>query len=156
MSLDFVGPLRATRRGNSYILVMIDHLTGDVELKATRHPDAESAVRALVHSWVCRKGIPRVMISDRGTHFTNRIMTGPCSMLGIEQRMTTPYHPQADGKTERTPGALLDYSGAGEAHRQAEKLTRRVCEAWKLAQRTAELTKQTWDSSRKPHIEHWN
>ncbi|KAH3742728.1 hypothetical protein Pelo_15871 [Pelomyxa schiedti] len=57
------------------------------------------------------------------------------------------------GRDARTPGALLDHGGAGEAHGHAEKLTRRVCEAWKLAQRTAELTKQTWHSSRKLHIE---
>ncbi|KAH3723036.1 gag-pol fusion protein [Pelomyxa schiedti] len=181
MSLDFVGPLRATRRGNSYILVMIDHLTRDVELKATRHPDAESAVGS-----GAQLGVPerRVMISDRGTHFTNKIMTGLCKMLRIEQRMTTPYH----GKTERYNHTLVEmlriYANEDKddwdellpmlafAHRTAirrrcvarpwrgwrgprarGKLTRRVREAWKLAQRTTELTKQTWDSSRKPHIE---
>ncbi|KAH3762553.1 Transposon Ty3-I Gag-Pol polyprotein [Pelomyxa schiedti] len=184
MSMDFIGPLRSTRRGNAYILVMIDHLTGDVELKATKHPDAESAVRAVLRNWVCQRGVPRL-----------------CTALHIEQRKTTAYHPQADGKTERynhilvemlrihagkdkdnwdellpmmtfayrtatsratgfspfylehgrdarTPGAM---AGTGEevlVGGQAERVTKKVREAWRLAQRTAELIWQAWDDER--------
>ncbi|KAH3714369.1 Transposon Tf2-6 polyprotein [Pelomyxa schiedti] len=201
MSMDFIGPLRSTRRGNAYILVMIDHLTGDVELKATKHLDAESAVRAVLRNWVCRRGVPRVIISDRGSHFVNQIMEGLCTALHIEQRKTTAYHPQADGKTERynrilvemlcihagkdkdnwdellpmmafayhtatsratgfspfylehgrdarTPGVM---AGTGEevlVGRQAERVTKKVREAWWLAQRTAELIRQAWDDER--------
>ena len=39
-------------------------------------------------------GLPRVMLSDNGQEFNNELDTTLASLLGINRRLTTPYHPQ--------------------------------------------------------------
>jgi len=46
-------------------------------------------------------GIPKKIISDRGPQFTSTFMGELCKALGIKRAMSTAYHPQTDGKTER-------------------------------------------------------
>ncbi len=39
-------------------------------------------------------GLPHVIVSDNGTEFNNELEKKLSSMLGINRRLTTPYHPQ--------------------------------------------------------------
>ena len=41
-----------------------------------------------------RMGLPRVMLSDNRREFNNELDTTLASLLGINRRLTTPYHPQ--------------------------------------------------------------
>ena len=41
-----------------------------------------------------RMGLPQVMLSDNGREFNNELDTTLASLLGINRRLTTPYHPQ--------------------------------------------------------------
>ena len=41
-----------------------------------------------------RFGLPRVVTSDQGSEFNNSLDTELMDMLGIDHRLTTPYHPQ--------------------------------------------------------------
>ena len=41
-----------------------------------------------------RFGLPRVITSDQGSEFNNSLDTELMEMLGVEHRLTTPYHPQ--------------------------------------------------------------
>ena len=45
-----------------------------------------------------RFGLPRVITSDQGSEFNNSLDTELMEMLGIEHRLTTPYHPQVGMK----------------------------------------------------------
>ena len=45
-----------------------------------------------------RMGLPRVMLSDNGREFNNELDTTLASLLGINRRLTTPYHPQVQHK----------------------------------------------------------
>jgi transposase InsO family protein len=45
-----------------------------------------------------RYGVPRVLISDGGTHFTGNSFRKCLSKLGIEHRVATAYHPQTNGQ----------------------------------------------------------
>jgi hypothetical protein len=45
-------------------------------------------------------GTPRILISDRGTHFTRKNFKKCLSKLGIEHRVSTAYHPQTNGQAE--------------------------------------------------------
>jgi transposase InsO family protein len=47
-------------------------------------------------------GIPKRIISDRDTHFTSKFFKEVCQQLGITQNLSTTYHPQTDGQSERT------------------------------------------------------
>ena len=45
-----------------------------------------------------RMGLPQFIISDNGREFDNQVNENLTSILGIEQRMTTPYHPQVKAR----------------------------------------------------------
>jgi len=54
-------------------------------------------------------GLPHDMISDRGTLFTSALGKETTGKLGIEQRLSTAFHPQRDGQNERTNAILAQY-----------------------------------------------
>ena len=41
-----------------------------------------------------RFGLPQVVLSDQGGEFNNELDSSLCKLLGINHRLTTPYHPQ--------------------------------------------------------------
>jgi hypothetical protein len=51
-------------------------------------------------------GIPKKVITDRDTHFTSKFAKGLNKVLGIQSNMSTAYHPQTDGQSERTNQGL--------------------------------------------------
>jgi transposase InsO family protein len=61
-----------------------------------------------VEELIARYGAPAKLISDKGTHFNNRLISETCNLLGISQSLTTAYHPQADSQTERFNQTLVD------------------------------------------------
>nr|GEV24010.1 reverse transcriptase domain-containing protein [Tanacetum cinerariifolium] len=67
--INFMGPFPSSK-GNKYILVAVDYLSKWVEAKALPTNDARVVVKFL-KSLFSRFGIPRAIISDRGTHFYN-------------------------------------------------------------------------------------
>ncbi|GJY92064.1 reverse transcriptase domain-containing protein [Tanacetum coccineum] len=50
----------------------------------------------------CRFGMPKALISDRGTHFCNKIMEKTMKRYGVNHRFSTSYHPQTSGQVEKT------------------------------------------------------
>ncbi len=54
----------------------------------------------------CRTGIPLKVLSDRGSIFLSKLMSGLCEMLGIDSIATSPYRPQSNGVVERLHGTL--------------------------------------------------
>ncbi|GJR21214.1 putative reverse transcriptase domain-containing protein [Tanacetum coccineum] len=57
---------------------------------------------------VCRHGVPISIISDRDNHFTSRFWKSLQKVLGMNLDMSTAYHPQTDGQSERTIQMLED------------------------------------------------
>ena len=47
-----------------------------------------------------RFGVPRVVISDGGSHFIDKTFKECLSELGVDHRVATPYHPQTSGQAE--------------------------------------------------------
>ncbi|GJR52568.1 reverse transcriptase domain-containing protein [Tanacetum coccineum] len=54
----------------------------------------------------CRFGMPKALISDKGTHFYNKIMEKTMKIYGVKNRFSTSYHPQTSGKVENINKAL--------------------------------------------------
>jgi len=54
-------------------------------------------------------GVPDQVITDRGRQFDSDLMKEMLSTLGSSSRLTTAYHPQADGQTERVNQILETY-----------------------------------------------
>ena len=57
---------------------------------------------------VCLYGVPKKIVSDRGTQFTSHFWQQVHSSLGTKLNFSTTYHPQTDGQTERTNQILED------------------------------------------------
>ncbi|GJZ60856.1 putative reverse transcriptase domain-containing protein [Tanacetum coccineum] len=64
---------------------------------------------------VCRHGVPISIISDRDSHFTSRFWRSLHKALGTDLDMSTAYHPQTDGQSEKTIQTLEDMSWAIKA-----------------------------------------
>ena len=106
--IDFVGPIApATRHGQKrYILVATEYVTKWAEAVATRTDNANDVARFLYENIITRFGCPKELVRDRGTHFLNATITALTDKYLIKHRKTSPYHPQANGQTEKTNGLL--------------------------------------------------
>jgi hypothetical protein len=74
ISIDFVGPLSTSTRGNQYILSVKDTFTRWMEAFPIHSATAEETVRILEKEIICRYGIPEIIHSDQGRQFTSRLM----------------------------------------------------------------------------------
>ncbi|KAL9400967.1 hypothetical protein Peur_004816 [Populus x canadensis] len=97
--IDFMGPFPSSF-GNLYILLAVDYVSKWIEAKATRTNDAKVVLDFVRTHIVDRFGIPKAIISDRGTHFCNRSMEALLRKYHVTHRTSTAYHPQTNGQTE--------------------------------------------------------
>jgi hypothetical protein len=102
VSMDFVGPLPVTDKGNDYILNIVDRLTKMVHIIPCRVTVTATQVASLFWREVVRHhGIPSSIITDRDPRFTSRFWQELWRLVGTKLKMSTAYHPQTDGQTER-------------------------------------------------------
>lgn len=104
LQIDFIQLQRF--RGYQFILVCVDMFSGWVEAWPATTDTATFTAKKILQEFVCRYGLPKVIESDRGTHFTGKVFQKMCKLLGIESKLHTPYHPQASGKVERINGVI--------------------------------------------------
>ena len=106
--IDFVGPIKPPSRNGQkrYILVATEYVTKWAEAVATKTDDAQTVAKFIYENIIVRFGCPKEIVSDRGTHFINETITQLLDKYLIKHRKTTPYHPRANGQTEKTNGIL--------------------------------------------------
>jgi len=63
--------------------------------------DAETIAEPFLDNWVAAYGPPATVLSENGTQFRSTFFQGVCSLLGISNRYSTPYHQQTKGRVER-------------------------------------------------------
>jgi hypothetical protein len=107
--MDFIVGLPRTRASYDSIWVVVDRLTKTahfIPVKTTYN----SAVLAefYMSRIVCLHGIPKKIISNRGTQFTSHFLQQLHEALGTHLKFSSAYHPQTDGQTERTNQILED------------------------------------------------
>ncbi|GJS11324.1 putative reverse transcriptase domain-containing protein [Tanacetum coccineum] len=68
----------------------------------------ETLTRLYIKEIVSRHGVPISIISDRDSHFTSRFWQSLQNALGTQLDMSTAYHPETDGQSERTIQTLKD------------------------------------------------
>ncbi|GJU50842.1 reverse transcriptase domain-containing protein [Tanacetum coccineum] len=103
--LDFMGPFPQSR-GNKYILVAVDYVSKWVEAQGLPTNDACVVVKFL-RSLFARFGVPKALISDRGTHFCNSQLGKTLQRYGVTHKLSTTYHPQSNGQTKVTNRAII-------------------------------------------------
>ncbi|XP_061188513.1 uncharacterized protein LOC133196670 [Saccostrea echinata] len=99
--IDYIGPFAETVSGNRYIIAATDYFSKWPEAMAVAKNDAQTTAKFL-HSLYCRYGAADVLISDRGSHFCNKVMEEMNTYFGVKHKVSTPYHPQTNGLQERT------------------------------------------------------
>ena len=107
VGVDFTGPLPVTARGNDSIMAIIDRFSKMLALKAckTTITGIESG-RVLLDEMLGMGRIPTSIVSDRDVRFTGAAWGQLWRGLKTEQKMSTAYHPQTDGQTERANRTL--------------------------------------------------
>jgi hypothetical protein len=101
IGIDIMGPLPRTLTGKRYIVLAIDFFTKWIEAEAIEEADAQTIVKFLHSKIVCQHGVPKELISDRGTEFLNELLEEFERTYRIKHIKTTAYHPQGNGQTER-------------------------------------------------------
>lgn len=103
IAFDLIVKLPTTARGFDSILVFVDRLTKMVHLVPTTESITALDFAQLVVDHVVRlHGIPVHLVSDRGPIFNNEVWKEFCKLTGGQRAMSSAYHPETDGLTERT------------------------------------------------------
>ncbi|KAI3811474.1 hypothetical protein L1987_21198 [Smallanthus sonchifolius] len=109
ISMDFITKLPRTPRGFDSIWVIVDRLTKSAHFLAIRDDwGAEKLAQVYLDEIVRLHGVPLNIISDRDSRFTSRFWGSLQSFMGTQLNLSTAYHPQTDGQTERTIQTLED------------------------------------------------
>jgi hypothetical protein len=109
VGMDFITGLPKSSRGHNSIWVIIDRLTKVAHFLPVRttHKGQELA-ELYIAQIVSLHGVPKVIVSDRGTQFTSRFWTKLHEAMGTKLSFSTGYHPQTGGQTERV-NRFLEY-----------------------------------------------
>lgn len=106
VNIDHLGPYIKSTQGNAYIIVIIDNLTKYVKLYAVKNTSAQSLLKVM-RIFVLMFGVPRRVITDRGTAYTSRQFEMYCTEQGIRHSLISVRHPQSNGQVERVNGTLI-------------------------------------------------
>lgn len=71
-----------------------------MEALASPTNDAKVVLKMFKKVIFPRFGIPRVVISDGGSHFINKVFENLLKKHGVKHKVATPYHPQTSGQVE--------------------------------------------------------
>ncbi|GKE57550.1 putative reverse transcriptase domain-containing protein, partial [Tanacetum coccineum] len=109
ITMDFVTKLPKTSTGQDTIWVIIDRLTKSAHLLPMKETDSmEKLTGQYFKEVVSRHGVPILIISDRDSKFTSHFWKSLNEALGTPLDMSTVYHLQTDGQSERTIQTLED------------------------------------------------
>jgi hypothetical protein len=109
ISMDFIVGLPRTQAGYDSIWVIVDRLTKVAHFIAVKTTYTGAKLAELYMSRiVCLHGVPKKIVSDRGTQFTSRFWEQLHESMDTKLNFSTAYHPQTDGQTERTNQILED------------------------------------------------
>lgn len=95
---------------HKYFLVIVDHVTHWVEAYPTAKATTETVCKILLEDIIPRYGIINTIDSDRGPHFTARLLQHLTEALNIVWKFHSPWRPQSSGRVERmnqTPKTTL-------------------------------------------------
>nr|GFB37162.1 putative reverse transcriptase domain-containing protein [Tanacetum cinerariifolium] len=109
ITMNFVTKLPKTSNGHDTIWVIVDRLTKSAHFIPTRETESMDTLTWLyIKEIISRHGVPISFILDRDSHFTSRFWQLLQNTLGTQLDMSTAYHHETDGQSERTIQTLED------------------------------------------------
>ncbi|GJY66003.1 putative nucleotidyltransferase, ribonuclease H [Tanacetum coccineum] len=125
ITMDFVMGLPRTSSGYDSIWVIVDRLTKSAHFLPMKKTDSmEKLTRQYLKEVVCRHGVPLSIISDHDSRFASGFWRSLQNALGTSLNMSTTYHPEMDGQSERIIQTLeemlracvIDFGGNWDRH----------------------------------------
>jgi hypothetical protein len=107
ISIDFVGPLPRSKKGNEYMLTVSDCFTRWLEAFPCHRANAQVVVDKLITEIFPRFGVCDQIHSDRGTPFLSDLVSEVVAALGIRQYLSHSYNPKSN-PVERQHSPLGD------------------------------------------------
>lgn len=108
---DHLGPFINTKRGNTYILVIVDAFTKFVNLTAVRNTKSATSIKVF-RDHFSYFGTPNRLITDQGTSFTSGAFKRFIASTGIKHILNAVSTPRANGQVERYNRTILAALGA--------------------------------------------
>ena len=113
ITTDFITDLPPSKRNGSVydsILVVVDRYTKMAcYLPTTKKINALQLEELLMQEIFLKFGAPEGIVTDRGTVFTSAFWSEVCYQMQTKRRLSTAFHPQTDGQTERQNQTLEHY-----------------------------------------------
>jgi hypothetical protein len=125
ITMGFVPGLPRGKRGNDAIWVIVDRLTKSALFLPVKMTDlVDKLAKIYVNEVVRLHGVPISIVSDRDPRFTSRLWSSIQRALGTNFSISTAFHPQTDGQSERVFQILedllracaLEFGGNWEEH----------------------------------------
>ena len=109
VTMDFITGFQETYSGFDSILVVVDKLTRRAHFIPTKKSSSAKDVAKIFVKEIFRlHGLPNKIISDRDVKFTSKFWSALMNIFDIQLGLSTSYHPQTDGTTERVNRILVD------------------------------------------------
>lgn len=109
ISMDFISDLPVSK-GHDTILVVVDRFTKMAHFIAcNKNISAEETAELVLRHVVRLHGLPNDIVTDRGTQFTSKFWSRLFELFGTQIKLSTAFHPQSDGQTERVNQILEQY-----------------------------------------------
>lgn len=108
VGLDLLGPFSLSLSGNRWIAVATDYATRYAITRALPTSCATDVADFLLHDVILIHGAPRQLLTDRGRYFLSQVVDDLLRCCETRHKLTTAYHPQTNGLTERLNKTLTD------------------------------------------------
>ncbi|WVZ53759.1 hypothetical protein U9M48_004660 [Paspalum notatum var. saurae] len=109
ISMDFIVGLPRTQSGFDSIWVIVDRLSKVAHfIPVKERYTGQDLAELFMARIICLHGVPKRILSDRGTQFTSRFWKKLHEAMGTKLDFSSAYHPQTDGQTERVNQILED------------------------------------------------
>jgi hypothetical protein len=107
--MDFIVSLPKSRSGFDAIVVFVCRLTKQIHaVPMHTESTASDVAKLLIREVVRHHGLPRSIVSDRDPRFIAHLWKTLWEILQTKLDMSTSYHPESDGQTERANRTLED------------------------------------------------
>ena len=96
VAMDIIGPQPRSKNDAVYVLVSQDLFTKWVEIVPLRKSTGKTIKKAFHDTILCRYGAPKVLVTDNGTEFINKLLVQVAEEYKILHTTVPPYHAQAN------------------------------------------------------------
>lgn len=107
LHIDHLGPFVKSKRGNSYLLVVVDAFTKFIFIKPVRNTNTQNVIRVLDDIFYTFR-VPDRLISDRGSCYTSHNFKKYCYSKGIKHILNAVASPKSNGQVERYNRTILN------------------------------------------------